>query len=433
MADYSLAIGGPPESPRIAALRRDLEAGDTGALKTFWREVNERGTPLIEPVPDDPRHYLVTFVWRGNEDTKNVVVLSRFPSGAKTNRQMQRLPTTDVWYSATHLARSDERTMYTLSPNDPEVLGVAPEKWKDLSQRQADPLNRVPFVVPRDEEHVDYEPIWGPQWTLSQVVLPEALHHDYLEARSGAPVGNVEPRLIQSVVLGNERRVWVYAPPGYLRGRGPYGLLLIFDGWWSICINRTPTVLDNLIGEGAIPPLLAVFVDHPDFASRQKELPCNPRFDEFLITELLPWVHTRYDVTTDATRRVVVGLSYGGLAAAFVALRHPDVFGNVLSQSGSFYWKPEADTEHEWLARRLAALPALPIRWYIEVGVYEGLLKDEAAEEDVEPGILIANRHLRTVLQMRGYRVHYSEFSGAHDFAYWPWTFPIALKTLLAD
>lgn len=216
-------MGGRPESPRIAALRRDLQAGDTTGLQTFWREVKERGTPLIEPVPGDPMHYLVTFVWRGNEDTKNVVVLSRFPSGEKTNRQMQRLLATDLWYSVTYLAKSDERTMYTLSPNHPELLGVAPENWKDVSQRQADPLNRLPLAVPRDNDHIDYEPVWGPQWTLSQVVLPEALHHDYLEPRSGVPVGNVEPHLFQSVVLGNERRVWVYAPPGYLRGGRPYG------------------------------------------------------------------------------------------------------------------------------------------------------------------------------------------------------------------
>jgi enterochelin esterase-like enzyme len=77
-------------------------------------------------------------------------------------------------------------------------------------------------------------------------------------------------------------------------------------------------------------------------------------------------------------------------------------------------------------------LPALPIRWYLEAGLYEGLLEGEPAEEDAGPGILIANRHLRTILKMRGYRVHYSEFPGAHDFGHWRWTFPIALKTLLA-
>jgi hypothetical protein len=46
--------------------------------------------------------------------------------------------------------------------------------------------------------------------------------------------------------------------------------------------------------------------------------------------------------------------------------------------------------------------------------------------------MLVSNRHLRTI-QTRGYRVDYTEFSGAHDFSYSRWTFPIALRTLLAD
>src|SRR5205809_4493820 len=226
------------ESPRIAALRRDLEGGDIHALGAFWRDVAERGTPLIEPVPDDPMHYLVTFVWRGDEGTRNVVVLSRFPSGEKTNRQMRHLHATDLWYSVTYLARSDDRTTYTLSPNDPELLGAAPEKWKELSQRQADPLNRLPLIVPRDMEHLDYEWVWGPQWTLSQVVLPQALRHDYLEPRPGVPVGNLEPHRFKSIVLGNDRGVCVYMPPGYERGGRRCGLLLLFDGWAYTSIYR---------------------------------------------------------------------------------------------------------------------------------------------------------------------------------------------------
>jgi enterochelin esterase family protein len=35
----------------------------------------------------------------------------------------------------------------------------------------------------------------------------------------------------------------------------------------------------------------------------------------------------------------------GGLQAAFVGLKHPEVFGNVLSQSGAFAWKPDGEKE----------------------------------------------------------------------------------------
>ena len=49
----------------------------------------------------------------------------------------------------------------------------------------------------------------------------------------------------------------------------------------------------------------------------------------------------------------VGGMSYGGLAASFAALRHPDVFGAVLSQSGSYWWRPGGSAAWEWLAAQL--------------------------------------------------------------------------------
>jgi hypothetical protein len=44
-----------PTSPRIAALREALAAGDRAALERFWAEVDERGTPLVDPAPTDRR------------------------------------------------------------------------------------------------------------------------------------------------------------------------------------------------------------------------------------------------------------------------------------------------------------------------------------------------------------------------------------------
>ena len=53
------------------------------------------------------------------------------------------------------------------------------------------------------------------------------------------------------------------------------------------------------------------------------------------------------------------------------ALERPDVFGNVLSQSGSYFWKPEDDEEYEWLPRRYAARERLPVRFSLDVGLLE--------------------------------------------------------------
>ncbi len=52
----------PRESPRLVALERALASGDGTSLDAFWRAVARDGTPLIEPIPDDPDQALVTFL-----------------------------------------------------------------------------------------------------------------------------------------------------------------------------------------------------------------------------------------------------------------------------------------------------------------------------------------------------------------------------------
>src|SRR5690348_17048300 len=40
------------DSPRLMALARKVKAGNRGAIKQFWEEVQGK-TPLVEPVPGD--------------------------------------------------------------------------------------------------------------------------------------------------------------------------------------------------------------------------------------------------------------------------------------------------------------------------------------------------------------------------------------------
>jgi hypothetical protein len=144
-------------------------------------------------------------------------------------------------------------------------------------------------------------------------------------------------------------------------------LLIVFDGSAYLSAVPTPVILDNLIAGARIPPVVAVFIDNPNQETRTRELTPNPEFAEFLARELLPWVHARYHVTSDPRMTVVAGSSFGGLAATYAALRHPEVFGNVLCQSGDFSWAPDhihamgkladAMTETGWFAKEFIKSP----------------------------------------------------------------------------
>jgi enterochelin esterase family protein len=203
----------------------------------------------------------------------------------------------------------------------------------------------------------------------------------------------------------------------------PYGLLILFDGWEYTHWIPTPTILDNLVAKGRIPPLVAVMIDTPN---RGRELPCYPPFVDFLTQELLPWVRQRYRVTSDPTQTISGGCSYGGLAAAFAGLRRPDVFGNILSQSGSFWWSPEGDSEPEWLIRQFIRVDKLPLNFYLDVGLLE-----TAPSRLNGPSQLVVNRHLRDVLQAKGYPLHYAEFNGRHEYLSWQGTLADGLLALI--
>ena len=189
----------------------------------------------------------------------------------------------------------------------------------------------------------------------------------------------------------------------------------------------TPTILDNLIAEGAVPPLVAVLADSLDGDTRTRELRYDDAFVAFLTDELLPWARREGNATDDPRRTIAAGSSAGGVAAAFAAYRRPDVFGNVLSQSGAFWWSHADTDEHEWLTNRLAESGRLPVRFSLDAGVFE---RDPPGFDLEAPSLLDANRRLRDVLLAGGHEVRYAEFVGGHDYLCWQATFADGLSAL---
>ncbi len=215
--------------------------------------------------------------------------------------------------------------------------------------------------------------------------------------------------------------MWVHLPAGWNPAER-YGVLLLFDGWAYVNHAPTPTILDNLVAAGRIPPLVAVLPDSLDQETRTRELCYDDPFVDFLTDELLPWARARFGVTDDASRTVVGGSSAGGLAALYAAAKRPDTFGNVLSQSAALgWWPPEGSPRVEELLSR----PRLPVRIYLDAGLFE------TEVGDMRTSILEGNRDLRARLDAVGCDLHYQEFSGGHDFVSWRGTLSDGLIALV--
>lgn len=426
----------PNPSPRIQTLRNQIGGGQTNT-ESFWKQVAAEGTPLIEPFGSDGKYQLVTFLWRSTHDTRNVFVRGSFLGvGSPADYSMHQIPNSDVWYLTLKLP-SGARFTYQLSPNDPLTF-EGPRAAQRAATRQADPLNPNRSDCPPNTSKFRCD---------SAAELPGAPPQPWLVAKPEIAEGRVEKQFIKSAIQKIDRPFSVYTPANYKADGPPNALLILFDGEDLPDDPYPVTTLNNLIAAGKIPPTVAVFVEN---VSRRRlvDLVANPEFADFMATELMPWVRSHYNVTKDPKQTVVSGYSAGGLAAPYVALRHSEVFGNVLSQSGAFWWSFEhnggvcgprcpdsggtggensrdATTEGNFMVRQFLASPKLPLRFYLVAGTFE-------IDRDGGGGnILESTRHLRDVLLAKGYQVQYQQFVGGHDGLSWRGTLADGLIVLL--
>jgi enterochelin esterase family protein len=397
----------PPSSSTsvaVSTLRDAVGKGTAGAEAAFWSRVRRDGAPLIEPIPGDSVNVLFTFLWRGDSATRRVALVNAaIASDDPAQAQLTRVPGTDVWYRS-YVGRADARFAYELSPNDNLVPFDQVTDWGERSATfRRDPLNA----------RVYHATIFGRE--VSYAEGPRAPREEWIAAKAGVPKGRVEQTTFASSLLGTTRELWIYTPPGYdtlARRAEGLPLLLTIDGGAYVGSVPTPTSLDTLIAAKRIAPMVAVFVGNAD-GQRDTELGANPRYAEFVATELVPWVRSRVRLADSPTHNVVAGSSLGGLAAAFVAFRHPELFGNVLSQSGAFMFGAGEDPRPERLTREIAAAPRRDVAFYLEAGIYESGRMMNGVD------LLTSNRHLRDALRARWYRVTYDEFAGGHSDLNW--------------
>ena len=406
-----------PASPKLRALAASLRAHDETALDSFWKQVKSGNTPLIETLPGAADDALYTWLWQAQpgQVALNVLFNAWMPLRAERGGfdKFTRLGDSNVWYTSYTLPRS-AHIRYEL---------ISPKGW------HASPDRSTYFTM----DDVEYETFRDPlnadtaEWNntvTSHTQGPDATTSPFLKKRDDVPHG-----MVQTVAAGS-RAVQVYTPPGYKKGFHSYGLLLVFDGVQYTTAVPTPAILDNLIAENAIPPLIAVFLESPD---RDNEFPPNDAFQKFIGEELVPDLQAHYRLSGDPMRNAVLGSSYGGLAAAYTAFKHPGVFGNAISQSGSFGWSPPVsgapplsnlragNPDSGWIIKHMAEAPRVKIRFFLDVGTWEG------------GGMLSSNRLMRSVLTGKGYDVSYHEAPGTHHSYYWMLRLPDALQAALGE
>lgn len=241
---------------------------------------------------------------------------------------------------------------------------------------------------------------------------PHARPTPFLKPRSGIARGRVTTHMVQAdgLVIGNRRKVHLYQPPT----QEPSPLIVALDGQDYLRRAKLPTLLDNLISAGKIPPLSVAMIENTHVgkgSGRMSEYACSELTLLFILKRLVPFAQERLNLLDPNARAGaygIMGASMGGLMSLFTALRAPGVFGTVISHAGAFeLW----DTDVAVYA--LAAQATLKPRVWLDVGQMDWLLR--------------ANRKMHTALEGLDFETSYREYYAYHNWPAWRDVLPDAL------
>ncbi|MCA9126774.1 MAG: SMP-30/gluconolactonase/LRE family protein [Planctomycetales bacterium] len=253
-------------------------------------------------------------------------------------------------------------------------------------------------------------------------------------AQSEVPQGKVEVmEPWESTVFPGTTRNWAIYVPAQYSPDEPAAVMIFQDGERMRDIKgrwRIPTVFDNLIARGDMPPTIAIFLDpgHEVSRPRQGNRSSNRSFEydglgdryaRFLLDEILPEVSKRYALSTDPNMRAIGGSSSGAICAFTAAWEHPEEFGKVYSNVGSFT-NLRGGNVYPSLVRKTEPKP---IRVY---------MADTSGDVDNAFGSWpLANRQMAAALEYMGYDVRFDWAEGyAHNADFGSSKFPDAMKWL---
>ncbi|AZA53256.1 alpha/beta hydrolase [Chryseobacterium sp. G0201] len=168
--------------------------------------------------------------------------------------------------------------------------------------------------------------------------------------------GNLKPltigeiRTIKSKILNEDRTLNIYLPQNFDKTKS-YPIIYLLDGSMNEDFIHVTGLVQFFNQMYAMPETIVVgianidrkrdFTFHTDLKDLQKDYPTtghSDKFINFLEKELKPYIESQFK-TTD---KYLFGQSLGGLLAAEILLKKPEMFNNYFIISPSLWWDDES-------------------------------------------------------------------------------------------
>src|SRR5215471_4613306 len=147
------------------------------------------------------------------------------------------------------------------------------------------------------------------------------------------PHGEIRTNWYESKSLKTLRRLTVYTPPGYdADTQTRYPVLYLFHGanadetaWTRL--GHVNLILDNLLASRRAKPFVVVMPF--GYGVPPGTQGNDVAFSRDLTEDVIPFVQSRYRVSTDRAQRAIFGLSMGGGQSLSIGLSHLDLFSYI--------------------------------------------------------------------------------------------------------
>jgi len=198
---------------------------------------------------------------------------------------------------------------------------------------------------------------YGHMCNAFEIPEPGVTYYDLKDV----PHGNVLIKNYYAKTINSWRRIFIYTPPDYEKNaKTRYPVLYLQHGGGEdervwIEMGRTNLILDNLLAEAKVKPMIAVmetsYMPGAGGAGRGAASgagaaagagrgfggfggPGGGPYGQLMVNDLIPWVDSNFRTLADKDHRAMAGLSMGGMQTASVTMANLDKFSYIGLFSG---------------------------------------------------------------------------------------------------
>jgi enterochelin esterase-like enzyme len=340
---------------------------DAGRMPVASRQAKADSFLAANPhLPYTEHDTVCYFIYKG---AATIVSVAGDPTGWQPGKiKMQKLSGTELWYAVKYF-EPDTRIDYKI------VV--------DTRQWILDPFN--PNTVKSG---------FG---VNSELRMPRYVRPPETVFDPAVPHGTIVDTIFASKSLGNSRTVKIYLPAGYSTKGNAYPAVLFHDGLEYITLGSACIILDNLIAEKRIRPVIGIFLPpvdrNPEYSDEKRDL-----YTSFIVSELMPAIDAAYHTSRDPHNRATAGISNGGNAALYLGMMHPESFGKIAAYSSNII--PQ-------ISKTFARGEKLDLVIYLDIGEYDIDMLIPMAED------------FAAILKERRYNYRYYTWHDGHSWANW--------------